>query len=44
VLLAGSNISRALFWCLVAPLGGAHARERARYFLNVAARTAATWP
>lgn len=44
VILAGGNISRALFWSLLAPLGGTYARERARYFLCVAVRTAATWP
>ncbi len=44
VILAGFNISRALIWSLLAPLGGARARERARHFVCVAVRTAATWP
>ncbi len=44
VILAGFNISRALFWSLLAPLGGTRARERARHFVCVAVRTAATWP
>ncbi len=44
VILAGFNISRALIWSLLAPLGGTRARERARHFVCVAVRTAATWP
>jgi hypothetical protein len=44
ILLSGFNVSRALFWSLIAPFGGNQAREQARHFFYVSVNMAETWP
>ncbi len=44
LLLGFFNLSRALAWTLLSPLGGARARERGRHFRNVVAHFGKAWP